>query len=175
MTDFWPDDLKLEDTASPREILEEARDDWERSSGGRFTLLFQEAESQTGNRLTKVHAKFKPAGRTAEIFTVVQRPDKPYPVTIELTDRGLPNILRRKYYVPGDDDHDFDDPRGHWVENERVADSPAEFRIRLREALTLDETKSEVFSLAASWSSADEPAKRPGKTTKAAAAPAATG
>ena len=172
MTGFWPDGLELEDTASPREILDEARDDWERSSGGKFTLLFQDAESETGNRLTKVHAKFKPAGRTAEIFTVVQRPDKPYPAKIELTDRGLPNILRRKYFVPGEDDDDLDDPRGHWVRNDRVADSPAEFRAELRAALTLDETKGEIVSLAASGLSEDGSAKRRRKPAKA---PATTG
>ena len=151
MSDFWPDDLELEDTSSPREILEEARAEWEERSGGRLTLVFQDLGAQPDgeSERTVVHAKDVPTRRTAELFTVVHQRDSPYPAALEPRRQDLPNVLRRRYYVPGEDDDEPDFYRGYWKDNESVAESPGEFRTKLREVLNMGATKSRVISLAA--------------------------
>ena len=173
MSEFWPDDLELEDTLSPREILKEARSEWEERSGGQFTLILQETISKTGNDMLIVHAKHEPSGRTAELFSVVHRPDLSYPATIQPKSEDLPSFLKKEYtarsagYMHAAAQLGVQD---EVVRNRWVADTPAEFRSKLREVLTLGTTKSEIVSLAA----ARPPAAQPADKTQQVA-PATTG
>ena len=150
MSDFWPDDLELEDNRSPWEILEEAHADWEEHSGGRLNLVLQATESVSGNDMIVVHAKFEPSGRTAELFTVVHRPGSPYPARIQPKD-DLPDVFKKSYRVANKTMGALAMTIGaeRDVVNEWVADTPAEFRSKLREVLNLGSTKSEIVSLAA--------------------------
>ena len=170
MSDFWPD-IELEDTASPKDILEEARGNWEQQSGGRFTLVLQPVTSQSGNAMVIVHAKHEPSRRTAELFSVVHRPESPYPTTIQPKSEDLPSFLKKEYMTRSVDYGIAAARYGEKdevVRNKWVADTPAEFRSKLREVLTLGTTKSEIVSLAATR----PPAKAAGE---AATAPATTG
>ena len=83
MNGFWPDDLNIEDTASPLEIIESAKGEWSERSNGVLTLVIQEGESNNGNEMLIVHGKHVPSNRTVALFSVVHRPGSPYPARIQ--------------------------------------------------------------------------------------------
>ncbi len=146
MSNFWPNDVELSDTQSPLEILETAQEEWVTNSTGVLTLVLQEAKSQSGNKMIIVHAKHVPSNRTATLFSVVHRPNAPYPATIELKDE-LPAALKRSYYIPGFADRGIGMTQGRTVTNTWVSETPSEFRIKLAKAFNLGTVKCEILSL----------------------------
>jgi hypothetical protein len=151
MSSYFPSGLKLDDTQSPIEILQEAQRDWEAQSGGLLTLILQTAKSKSDNDLILVHVKHIPSSRTVSLFSVVYRPGNPYPATIQPREDELPKFLRKSYYEPG-----FDagfllsaatKVQGKTVTNQWVSETPSEFRRNLTDAFNLGIVKSEVLNL----------------------------
>lgn len=152
MSVFWPSDIDLSDTQSPREILQAAQEDWRTGSQGLMQLILQDAQSQSGNPMIIVHAKHVPSNRTSKLLSIIYRPETPYPLTIQPEDENLPKFLKKSYFqrsaastlattvnlgiVEGE------------VLNQWVADTPAEFREKLEEAFNLGSIKSKILSLA---------------------------
>lgn len=152
MSNFWPKGLELTDTESPKQILETAQREWKSESGGTLTLVFQETKSESGNDMIIVHAKHVPSNRTVTLFSVIYRPNTPYPATIQPKDDVLPNYLKKSYYKPGTIDSTLTGSgvlnfQGHQVTNDWVSDAPAEFRRKLEEVFNLGIVKSEILSL----------------------------
>jgi hypothetical protein len=152
MSNFWPKGIELTDTESPRQILDTAQREWNAESSGVLTLVFQETKSESGNDMIIVHAKHVPSNRTVTLFSVIYRPNTPYPVTIQPKDDVLPNYLKKSYYKPGTVDTALIESRilnsqGHQVTNDWVADAPSEFRRKLEEVFNLGIVKSEILSL----------------------------
>lgn len=148
MTNYWPSGLDLTDVQSPMAILREARSDWEEESDGLLTLILQTAESTSGNDMIIVHAKHNPSNRTATLFSVVYRPDIPYPATLLPKDDELPDFLKKHYIKPGISiGLPIEDKT---VVNPWVADTPLEFRNNLTEVFNLAIIKSEVLSIVGS-------------------------
>lgn len=151
MSKYFPVGLKLDDTQTPMEILQNAQLDWETESGGLVTLILQTAKSKDGDDMILVHAKHVPSNRTVSLFSLVCRTGNPYPVRIQPKDNELPKFLRKSYHEPG-----FASAlsiaaavnvQGHTVTNEWVSDTPAEFRNKLSEVFNLGIVKSEVLNL----------------------------
>lgn len=152
MSVFWPSDIDLSDTQSPREILQAAQEDWHTGSQGLMELILQDAQSQSGNPMIIVHAKHIPSNRTSKLLSIVYRHENPYPLTIQPEDENLPRFLKKSYFqrsaantlatavnlgiVEGE------------VLNQWVADTPAEFREKLEEAFNLGSIKSKILNLA---------------------------
>ena len=163
MSSFWPVDLELTDTQSPREILKAAQEDWITSSNGVIELLLKDSEAKSGHSMLLVYAKHVPSNRTAALFTVLHRVDQPYPVTIQLEDRELPNFLKKSYHLSGkapsnitsfeDYSRVLGDLQGQ-VSNEWVSDTPTEFRRKLKEAFNQGTVKTEILNLVSSSSEA---------------------
>ena len=147
MSGFWPDGLDVSDTQSPMDILQSARDEWETNSGGLLTLVFQEAKTTTGNTMIVVHAKHAPDSRTTTLFSVVHRPNAPYPATIQPEKEELPKALRKSYYQPGIGEIGLTGVQGREVKNEWVSDTPTEFRTKLKNVFNLGSVKRSVLSL----------------------------
>lgn len=146
MSDFWPSDLEVDDIQSPREILESAKEDWDIGSNGVMTLTLQDTTTTTDHAMIIVHAKHMPSNRTSRLFSVVHRPDNPYPVTLQPDDETLPNFLMKSYTDRG------------WtgleqilqereIVNQWVSDTPTEFRRKLSEILNQGVVKSKVLNL----------------------------
>ena len=157
MSDFWPSGLNLSDTQSPREILKVAQEDWYTSSDGVMELVFQDATSKTGNSMIIVHAKHVASNRTSTLFSVVHRPNNPYPATIQLEDENLPNFLKKSYsrsdvVSAAAEAFAFGQP----VSNPWVSDTPSEFREKLAQAFTLGSVKSKILNLASDASGASD-------------------
>jgi hypothetical protein len=153
MSDFWPKGLELSDTASPMEILEAAQSDWNTNSHGALTLVFQKAKAKSGNDIIIVHAKHIPSKRTATLFSVVHRPNTPYPISIQPKNDDLPTFLMKSYYKPGVTQSLLKDSfeqvhGGKTVTNYWVSDTPSEFRTKLGEVFNLGIVKSEILNLA---------------------------
>ncbi len=149
MSNYWPNGLELSDTQSPLQILATAQEDWKTGSAGVLTLVLQEAKSQSGNDMIIVHAKHVPSNRTATLFSVVHRPNAPYPATIQPKDNDVPNVLKKSYYRPGLGDAaiGIGMTKGRNVTNTWVSDTPSEFRAKLEEVFNLGTVKCEIFSL----------------------------
>jgi len=149
MNSYWPDGLELSDIQSPMEILESAREDWDTSSDGVLTLVLQEARSETNNNMIIVHAKHVPSGRTTTLFSVVHRPNAPYPASIQLKQVDLPDCLKKSYYDPGPFYFTslMTTPQGRTVTNDWVSDTPSEFRTKLKKVFNLGATKMGILSL----------------------------
>lgn len=147
MNSFWPEGLEFEDIQTPDKILETAREEWETKSEGTLTLVFQRAKSQGNLEMIIVYAKHIHKDLTATLFTVVHRPNSPYPVTIVPNEEDLPNALKKSYYKPGFGSIVLG-TTGEHVENEWVSDLPAEFRKKLAEAFNLSSVKTSILSLA---------------------------
>jgi len=147
MSGFWPTGLDLTDTAPPTAILKTAQGEWEAKSGGVLTLVLQETTSQSGNTMIIVHAKYIPGNRTATLFSVVHRPNAPYPVTIQPEKENLPNSLKKSYRTTGLGEIASIGVYGQEVENEWVSDTPSEFRSKLEKVFNLGSVKREVLSL----------------------------
>jgi hypothetical protein len=152
MSNFWPKGFELTDTESPRQILETAQREWNAESSGVLTLVFQETKSESGNDMIIVHAKHVPSNRTVTLFSVIYRPNTPYPATIQPKDDILPNYLKKSYYKPGTLDNALVgsgilNSQGCQILNDWVSDAPAEFRKKLEEVFNLGIVKSEILSL----------------------------
>jgi len=154
MSDYWPSGLELSDTRSPMEILRDAQEDWQTNSSGVLALVLQEAESQSGNDMTIVHAIHVPSNRTATLFSVVHRPNRPYPATIQPKDDDLPNLLKQSYYKLGfaTIGTALISAQRSTVTNKWVCDTPSEFRTKLEKVFNLGVVKSEVLNLVSSSS-----------------------
>ena len=154
MTEFWPNGLKLDDTESPLQILQSARVNWEKRSGGQLTLFLQDTETTEDDPMIIVHAQHVESKRTVTLFSVIHRVDAPYPARIQPRDNELPDFLRKTYYKPGIGDVSMNlMVKGRTVENKWVCDTPSEFRQRLKDAFNSGVLKSEILSLVSSNSS----------------------
>jgi hypothetical protein len=167
MSNFWPMGIEISDMQSPMQILETAQQEWEQSSNGLLTLLFQEATSESGNDIIIVHAKHVYSNRTVTLFSVIYRPNSPYPATIQPKNDDLPNFLKKSYYQPnidskvrlaGQTDMQMSmaerlmksvemSSGGQQVKNTWVSDAPSEFREKLKEVFNLSIVKSDILNL----------------------------
>lgn len=157
MTNFWPEGIDLNDTQSPRDILNAARNDWQVGTDGLMDLVLQDAQSESGNLMIIVHAKHLVSNRTATLFSIVHRPNYPYPVKIQLKDEKIPSSLQKSYYVPN---HrkllsvaaelglKESESSGRMIQNHWVSETPTEFRHKLIEAFNSGVVKSEILNLA---------------------------
>jgi hypothetical protein len=157
MSNYWPSGLELSDTQSPREILKVAQEEWDTSSEGVMRLVLQDAETESGNSMTIVHAKHVPSNRTSELLSVIHRPNDPYPVTIQPDLEKIPNFLKKSY------SRDLSSAVAtaalamrDTVSNPWVSDTPAEFRKKLAEAFNLGAIKSRILNLASGASNASD-------------------
>jgi hypothetical protein len=157
MSSFWPDGLKLSDTQSPRDILKTAQEEWYTNSDGIMELVLQDAQSESGNSMIIVHAKHAANKRTAMLFSVVNQPEKSYPVAIQL-EEDLPIFLKKSYSEPmplrPSIASSISAITGQQilktVVNEWVSDTPSEFREKLTKAFNLGIIKREIVNLASS-------------------------
>ncbi len=164
MSNYWPSDLSFSNTQSPREILEVAKEDWYANSEGVMELVLQDAESESGNSMIIVYAKHVLSNRTSKLFSIVHRPNNPYPVTIQLEDENIPNFLKKSYTRPGlpglssigITPRIFEDIEEETISNLWVSDTPPEFRKKLAEAFNLGDVKSGILNLALSASNASD-------------------
>ncbi len=152
MSNFWPNDLNLSDTQSPREILKVAQKDWYQGSNGVMELVLQDARTKTNNIMIIVHAKHVPSNRTVQLFSIVHRPNNPYPVTIQLESNDLPNFLKKTYESTspyyGSAISALQTIAGSKeVSNPWVSDTPAEFRKKLGDVLKEGAVKSAIYNL----------------------------
>jgi hypothetical protein len=160
MSVFWPKGIEISDTQSPMQILETARKDWEKNSGGVLTLLLQDAKSESGNDMIIVHAKHLPSERISTLFSVIYRPNSPYPATIQPKKDDLPNFLKKSYHQPSkarfagqvgmaeslrQSVELLSD--GKEVKNAWVSDEPSEFREKLEQVFNLSIVKSNILNL----------------------------
>ena len=159
MSSFWPDGFELSDTESPRDILNTAKEDWQKNSNGLMDLVLQDTESESGNPMIIVHAKHVGKNRTSMLFSIVHQPKQPYPVTIKLKGEKLPDFLQKSYYEPipqvspllsGSILGIARDQIPKQVVNKWVSDTPSEFRKKLAEVFNLGFVKREILNLASS-------------------------
>lgn len=145
---FWPSNFNLEDTSSPHEIIESARQEWEKQSKGVLSLIIHETESANNTPLLIVYAKHVPSDRTKLVFTVGHRPESYYPARIHPKEEDLPNAFKKTYYKPG-----LGEMRvamgigGETITNQWVCDTPSEFRLKLKELFNLGTMKSAILNL----------------------------
>lgn len=160
MSSFWPSGINLDDTQSPKEILNVAQGDWYTNGAGRIELVLQDTLSRSGDVMIIVHAKHIPSSRTTTLLSVIHRPDKPYPVTIQTDDENLPNFLK-KSYTSGVSNAITSSlmMTEYTVSNQWVSDTPAEFRKKLREAFSLGSVNSKILNLISGFSNALEVSK----------------
>lgn len=151
MSNFWPDDFEVKDTQSPREILKAAQEEWQTKSDGIMDLVLQDAESKSGNPMIIVHAKHLTSNRTVTLFSIIHRPNRPYPATIQPKEDDLPRFLKKSYYKPSANVTSALDTltrmQGETVSNEWVSATPSEFRKKLAEVFNLELIKSEILNL----------------------------
>jgi hypothetical protein len=157
MSRFWPDGIELSDTESPRDILNTAKEDWQKDSNGLMDLVLQDTESESGNPMIIVHAKHVVKNRTSMLFSIVHQPEQPYPVTIEPKVEKLPPFLQKSYYEPIPQSSQMlagpiavRDQSPKQVVNKWVSDTPSEFREKLTQAFNLGFIKREILNLASS-------------------------
>ena len=154
MSSFWPKGLSLDDTQSPYEVIESAREEWESKTAGALTLVLQRTKTESGNAMIIVHAKHVASNRTVTLFSVIHRPSEPYPATIQPRKDELPDILKRSRYVPGFGEVEIATyMQGRTVTNEWVSDTPSEFREKLIKAFNLSGTKTAILGLTSDVSS----------------------
>lgn len=148
MSSFWPKDVELKDTQSPREILTTAQDDWEAGSEGVMTLALQDTKSRSGHSMIIVHAKHIPSNRTARLFSVIHRPNNPYPAMIQPEDEDLPEFLKKfEPQQPKPLIENLASLEGQ-LPNLWVSDTPSEFRKKLADVFNLGSIKSVILNLA---------------------------
>lgn len=147
MSNFWPKGIKVSDIQSPMQILETAQKDWDKNSGGILALLLQKAKSESGNNIIIVHAKHVPDNRTITLFSVIYRPNAPYPASIEPKEDDLPNCLKKTYETTSSLNSALSNLTGQKINNTWVSNEPSEFRTKLEEVFNLGIVKSEILSL----------------------------
>lgn len=151
MSNFWPSGINLNDSSSPLQILQLADNDWKQQSKGLLALLIQDSESSSKSRVLTIHAKHVPSNRTATLFSVIHRPNAPYPVVIEPISDRLPDYLKKSVYKPGIEEIALGGSLGRFQgrteTNEWVCDTPSEFRTKLEKVFNLGVTKASLVSL----------------------------
>lgn len=75
---FWPEGISVENTSSPMEILEQAREEWETKSDGLLTLVLKKEVAADSFKIN-VHAKNTVSGLTSELFDVGLHEENGYP------------------------------------------------------------------------------------------------
>lgn len=149
MSNFWPSGLDISDTQSPKDILKVAQEDWHQNSGGVMELVLQDARSKSDNIMIIVHAKHVASNRTSTLFSIVHRPNNPYPVTIQLETSDLPDFLKKTYSKSNYGFSIAVQAMGDkTISNPWVSDTPAEFRGKLAEAFNKGSVKSIILNLA---------------------------
>jgi hypothetical protein len=166
MSNFWPKGIEISDTQSPMQILETAQEEWVNNSNGVMTLRLQGTKSESGNDMIIVHAKHVPSNRTITLFSVIYRPNTPYPATIQPKEDELPNYLKKSYYP-----NTFSERQSRLKEEMRkvsiietsklaevyreeqkvnniwVSDDPSEFREKLEKVFNLGIVKADILNL----------------------------
>jgi hypothetical protein len=157
MTEFWPFGVNVNDVVAPTTILHSARREWESTSGGLLTLVIQSAADEDGYDMSVVHARHAESTKMVTLFSVVSRSGSPYPVRIVPRDDEIPTFFLKSYKsTPLNMLHGLPDLSGileaqeRTVENPWVADTPLEFRRKLKEVFNLSSVKSQVLNLLAS-------------------------
>ncbi len=146
MVNFWPKNLVLKNSASPFEIIEEAKKDWFEKSQGLIRLEIHPLGNRDGLSHYAISALHIPTDRSTTLFELSHREGAVYPIKIKPRPDPIPNSLRKTYYQPGFGEikPEF---QGRLVENKLVAQNPFEFTNNLSEVLTSDETTAEILSL----------------------------
>ena len=153
MSNFWPLDLNLTDCVTPRDILSEAQNEWGREGKGIFELVFRNTKSETGNELVIVYAQHRQSRKTAKLFQVLHRPDKPFPVTIQPEIEALPEVFQREYKKTVSSGFSsiahLMNPQERIINvtNDWVATTPAEFRENLSRAFQSDSVRSQLLNM----------------------------
>jgi len=149
MSEYWPEGIELGDIASPIDILNSAKEQWEAESNGVLTLVLHEAESTDGNIFVEVHAKYIPTDQTITLFAIVYRPGSPYPSRIQPSDEELPDYFKKSYKRSGIADIATIVGAASTTEvtNQWVCDTPGEFRVKLKSVFNLGTLKSQIVSL----------------------------
>jgi hypothetical protein len=155
MTKYWPHGLELCDAQTPLEILRDAQTEWKSSSGGVLELILQKAESTAGYHIIVVHAEHVASNRTASLFSVVSRKTHPYPARLQPKDEELPNFFKKSYKTRNFNALSsipalLNQSKEEWIENEWVADTPSEFRVKLQDVFNLGNIKSIILNLLSS-------------------------
>ena len=155
MSNYWPDGLELSDAKAPLEILRDAQAEWKSSSGGVLDLILQEAAPHTGNYMIIVHAKHVASNRTASLFSVISRKAHPYPARIQPKDEELPDFFKKIYKTVNirglaSMGAVINQSKEELIENEWVADTPFEFRVKLHKVFNLGIIKSIILNLISS-------------------------
>ncbi len=151
--DLWPDDIRLDDLRSPREILDEAAVELE-AKNPRLT-----AEVVEANLSDRIKLSFQVSNRavplTLNLFDVFHQFDAGYPAVIDPPDDEIPGFLQRKVYVPGMADllgvthavSKIMTAPGSVQENPWVCGTPREFTTKLRQLLAEDRVKVRIINL----------------------------
>lgn len=167
MSKFWPSDININDIQSPKQILKIAQKEWEDESNGVMTLDLQDTQSKSGNSMVIVYAKHIPSNRTSTLFSVIHRPNNPYPVTIQLQNQDLPDYLKKVYISPALTElvtsvRKVNSLQGY--SNPWVSETPAEFREKLAEVLSDGSIKGQILNLVADdWDAPDYVAEETGE------------
>ncbi len=153
MPTFWPEDITVEDLASPEEIIEEAAIEWHTRSNGKLTLVMQEGQSgeDEDQRFLYVHAQVVATKKTVTLFSILHREGLFYPCRLIPKNSPIPNFLLRDYETGGIPRSPVKviDPIVK-VHQKWVCETPSEFRKELAEVMRLPTIKAEIISLLSS-------------------------
>ena len=170
--DLWPQDIGSEDVLTPEEILKAQADAIQARTNGliRGEILRHETDDRIVLGMEIVSLRVDSRVR---LFEAQHRREFEYPVAIKSHQSGLPQFLKREYFVPGRStlasvvstlgaiDVAFKGASGEWQTNEWVANSPIEFTDLVGKILGTSEVMSAVISLIArsqrSGSSPEQP------------------
>jgi hypothetical protein len=151
---MWPQDLPVQDSRTPFEILSEQAGLLAEETGGTLTGHVHQA-TLGERRILAFEVAIPSASMKALLFEVQQSPIMEYPAAIIPPAIDLPEFLRRKIYRPSPNESWHPTPAdGEWESNNWVADSPWDFEQKLRRLLSSGEVKSVLFNLVARSKSA---------------------
>jgi hypothetical protein len=162
---FFPEGIELSDICSPVEILEEAQHEWEEHSDGLLLLRIGPAAVEGEDEMIlDVYIVHNPSKRMAKLLSIAHRPNQSYPVEIRPESFDIPEYLRKSYtiqkrrspsplfspqaYLRGMEGI-LPEVTTKTITNEWVCDTPAEFRSKLEEALSLGSVKSAINNIIA--------------------------
>jgi hypothetical protein len=155
---FWPDDINSAEVISPREIMERAGDEL---STRTQILTVSIYETHLADRIVLAFTvKNEKYLLELNLFEASHRLDQTYPVVIDPPTSDIPEFLRRERYVPGKPSIStlirgpmfsevLGGTSGHYVKNEWVCATPAEFTGKLKNLFALDYVKTRIISLQA--------------------------
>jgi hypothetical protein len=151
LQDLWPDDIRTQEVASPRQILDWQAEALIRRTGG--LVLAEVVQSETNDRIILgLEGEATGVRERARLLEVQHLPGRLYPAAIVPPEEQVPDFLKKTRYIPTMGDAaralaQFD--RGRQIENEWVASTPIEFADKVRKALSSPSVKSIVMSLLA--------------------------